>query len=168
MCPQAGDTFHNRLALKHTPGPNLDDVLERQKTIIEIQDRYFSVAPSPAHIFSHCVIYLDLYDPIRVWHEGANPNDAYSIVLPETPAPKNKNMSLIEYQLASHGAVLVDCITLQTTHVISTETQSDKLKHVLDGLNRLVSDRFYVVHAEWVKECIKSSGIVDENTYSLG
>jgi hypothetical protein len=104
-----------------------------------------------------------------VWHLGANDSDAYCLVNPETPYkfdPTTLALALTAYKLSAGGAVLCNCVTQETTHVISSNKRALQMVNVLRDVNRMTSNRFYVVTKEWVDSSVERGGLAGEQMYS--
>jgi hypothetical protein len=171
MLTPANDYCLGMKQLELTPGNELyDKIISCQKSIIDIQAENFSVAPLLSFLFCRAVVYLDHYERIQGWHEESMlfQNESFSPVYPDfSSCPKYRDYSLLAYKLSINGAIICNCITSETTHVISTGNRSMLWNQVLETLGRLHSKRFHVITKEWVNESITREGLANEHEYSI-
>lgn len=149
--------------------------IERQAARLEVlQECEPDGLPGFSNVFGRCVVYCDNQGLVGVLRES-RPSDLDAPSLSEvgiravdkdTPLTRHSGLNEVARQLVQDGAVVLDWICSQTTHVL-TATRGPLFTGILRALGRLRENRFHVVGPEWVTASLECGALADELEYSM-
>ncbi|KAJ3008763.1 DNA ligase (ATP) [Thoreauomyces humboldtii] len=164
----------------------------RNNTILEIDEKYFSMAPHEGALFRRARVYVDRFVNLRIttaladrmnFHDGSPPPEVVLVSNGEDPIdlfPRDRQedcrLDIVSLKLRARGAVVVEAIDPLTTHIVvdqkasteAFETRTRVLLRLLSTLPDRMVQRQHLLGQAWVDECIRVGRMVGEREFEVG